>query len=284
MITCYLQGGLGNQLFQIFATISYAMRFKIPFGFLYKIILSVNRPTYWDTFLLPLKFFTKIKLPKMTSIKEKEFTYHNLAQPNSLTGQDIELHGYFQSYKYFESYFPQICRMIRLDQQKQKIINEYPSILTYYSNLVSMHFRLGDYKQLQEYHPILSLDYYKNSIQYIITETGDDFLTILYFCEVDDMDEIHQTKISPLQQLFPTCKFINAQEHVNEDWKQLLVMSCCKHNIIANSTFSWWAAYFNISSLNEIIICYPDIWFGPKLIETHNTDDLFPKTWIKIEC
>ena len=297
MFTCYLQGGLGNQLFQIFTTIAYAQRFKIPFGFLYKVILSANRPTYWDTFLLPLKFFTKIKLPKMTVIKEKGFNYHVLPPPNSITGEDIELHGYFQSYKYFELFFPQICRIIRFDQQKQKIINEYPTLLNYYSNLVGMHFRLGDYKQLQDYHPILPLTYYKNSIQHIITETGDDFLSILYFCELDDIEMLQETVILPLQQLFPSCKFINAQDYVVEDWKQMVMMSCCNHNIIANSTFSWWSAYFNFATYSSLpfssstmqvksepIICYPALWFGQKLVETHNTEDMFPPAWIKIDC
>ena len=55
-------------------------------------------------------------------------------------------------------------------------------------------------------------------------------------------------------------------------------MSCCQHNIIANSTFSWWGAYFN--SNNNKIVCYPDTWFQPSVI--HNTKDLFPDEWNKI--
>jgi hypothetical protein len=62
------------------------------------------------------------------------------------------------------------------------------------------------------------------------------------------------------------------------DWEQLLFMSCCNHNIIANSTFSWWAAYFN--SWEDKIVCYPSVWFGPSA--NHNTMDLCPESWNKI--
>ena len=55
-------------------------------------------------------------------------------------------------------------------------------------------------------------------------------------------------------------------------------MSNCQHNIIANSTFSWWGAFLN--SNNKKIICYPKKWFG--ITVKHNTNDLFPSNWEKI--
>ena len=59
----------------------------------------------------------------------------------------------------------------------------------------------------------------------------------------------------------------------------MLLMSLCDHNIIANSSFSWWAAYFNVNP--EKIVCYSSQWFGPKC--NNSTRDLFPENWIKIE-
>ena len=61
-----------------------------------------------------------------------------------------------------------------------------------------------------------------------------------------------------------------------EDWKQMLLMSNCSHNILANSTFSWWGAYLNTKT--DQIVIYPKKWVGFTII----TDDLFPKNWLMV--
>ena len=83
--------------------------------------------------------------------------------------------------------------------------------------------------------------------------------------------------IDRLEKEFPEYKFIRGENKL-EDWEQMLFMSCCHHNIIANSSFSWWAAYFNFWP--DKIICYPSIWFGE--IARNNTKDLCPPQWNRI--
>ena len=280
MITCHLMGGLGNQLFQIFATISYATKHRERFNFLYSEML-VNRVTYWNTFLVELKAFTHLKLSNAKIVKEEAFHYQdilpqNLIEQNGIMQKEnIKLYGYFQSYKYFQENYDTICNLIKLEKQKERVIFKY---MQNYKSMISMHFRLGDYKLLQEFHPIMKIEYYKNSIQHIVKKTNNKNLKILYFSEKKDATLVDET-INNLITTFPDCIFIKAFDYA-EDWEQMLMMSLCSHNIIANSTFSWWGAYFN-SNKNKIV-CYPDVWFGPKLIDVNNTRDLFPNDWNKI--
>jgi len=272
MISCELMGGLGNQLFQIFATISYAMNHKQPFKFLYKDFLG-NRPTYWNTFLRTLKIFTIKQRPTMTVIKETGFEFQVIQDP--VQGEDSTLKGYFQSHKYFETHWNTLSRLIRLEEEKTAIKSQYAHN---YDNIISMHFRLGDYKNLQDCHPVMKYSYYKNSIQYIIDTTENRKLKILYFCEKGDADDV-LIIIKQLKEQLQECTFVKI-DHDIVDWVQLLMMSLCRHNIIANSSFSWWGAYFN--SREDKIVCYPDVWFGPKLAPINDTRDLFPEKWTKI--
>ena len=76
MITCNLMGGLGNQLFQIFTTISYAIRTQQMFHFYNSefTIGSIKRETYWESLFSRLKPFLHKEFPPLEIIKEKEFS------------------------------------------------------------------------------------------------------------------------------------------------------------------------------------------------------------------
>lgn len=279
MITCNLMGGLGNQIFQIFATISYSIKSKNQFKFLNVSSLGGGsctiRYTYWNSLLNRLKIFLIDNYPQsMHVIREKDFTFNELPI-NQMIERDCLLYGYFQSYKYFDENYEMICRIIGLGKMKEDLIEKLNLNDEYLKSCVSMHFRLGDYKKLQNYHPLATYDYYKNSLNFIKEQTSTSY-NILYFCEDNDIDDVMIT-INRLEIECPQYNFIRGDNSL-EDWEQMLFMSCCHHNIIANSSFSWWAAYFNIR--NDKIVCYPSVWFGE--ISKNNTKDLCPPEWNKI--
>jgi hypothetical protein len=289
MIICSIIGGLGNQLFQIFATISLGIDLNEEFIFPYSEVVG-NRKTYWNTFFQYIKMNTIKNLPNIDIIyKEKEFKYKSLQKKikkyNENSNTKICINGYFQSYKYFINNYEKIINLIRLNDSinnlKLKINNKYNFV-----NTISLHFRLGDYKNLEGFHPVTKIDYYSDSIKWIIDKTNKNDYTILYFCESDDINIVNDN-INKLKNIFGSINFIrfcdnsyNPYNHVNyEDYEEMLAMSLCTHNIIANSTFSWWGAYFN-KNVSKIVT-YPSIWFGPNL--SHNdTTDLFPSEWVKI--
>ena len=279
MITCNLMGGLGNQLFQIFTTISYSIISKNAFKFLNIEILgggaTTIRNTYWKTFFHKLKPFLIPKFPHFEVIREKGFTYNNLPL-NEIINKNVMIYGYFQSYKYFEENYSLICKLIMLEDMRTNVLKNISISKDILENSISIHFRLGDYKKFNDLHPIASYQYYEKSLLYIQDKFLNETFTIIYFCEEEDINEVLES-IKKLSDKFSNYNFIRGDNNLL-DWEQLLLMSCCKHNIIANSSFSWWAAYFN-SNVDKIV-CYPSLWFGETA--NINTNDLCPLEWVKI--
>jgi len=267
-VTCKLYGGLGNQLFQIFATIAYSLRHKIDFLFEYSPNLG-KRPTYWNTFLSAIIDRTTTNICGGTRIDQGGHGFVNLREP--LPNENIMLNGYFQSYLFFDDHSKTILKI--LDVEKQRIVEKI------HKNSISLHFRRGDYKELLDCHPIMEMDYYVNALNYILLineMTTFNKTTVYYFCEEEDLESVEKD-VAILKNEFSD-KIVFERHLEKTDWEEMLAMSCCKHNIIANSSFSWWGAYLNPNS--DKIVCYPATWFGPFICE--NTDAMFPPNWIKI--
>ena len=265
--TVHIMGGIGNQLFQIFALLSYSLTYKIPFHLEHTPVVRKDRPFYWDTFLKSLKQFLK---PVTGIAIFNETQFHYLEIPH--VPYPIKLFGYFQSYKYFHSNKDNIERFIKLEQQQNNYKESYN-----FNNIVSLHFRIGDYINLQNHHPIMTIDYYKNALESLISKTSKNHWTVLYFCEEQDINMVNNIIIK-LKQFFPELIFTKIDSKY-VDWEQMLIMSLCQHNIIANSSFSWWGAYFNPNKDKKVF--YPSVWFGPAQ-GNKNTDDLFLPEWTKI--
>ena len=314
-------GGLGNQIFQIFTIIALSIKLKRSFIFPKKKLTGDKRQDiYWGTLFKELEkdtFDFSINKLRLPMYKETTFHYNPDIQTHHVITSPLNgvmLFGYFQSYKYFEKETSQIIKYLKIDEKKQLMKNILTSICGN-KKTISLHFRLGDYKSLSQHYTPIGIDYYANSISYILNtlvllasasnntrvvaplseskKTLDNMSVdciVLYFCEDNDLAEV-ELKIHYLRNRFPSMMFQRAPtSYVNknskntpikiEDWQSMLLMSCCSHNIIANSTFSWWSAYLNTNP--NKIVCYPDNWFGPAL-PAHTTNDLCPSSWTKIK-
>jgi len=279
IITCSLMGGLGNQLFQICTTIAYGieMNRKIVFPYSDNLHIGTTRPTYWNNFLSGLKIFTKpTDEIAYTIYEEPRFSYSKIHKYSK--SERLCLTGYFQSYKYFDHNKELLFKLFRLTTQQDNILQQYPWAINSGYNNIAMHFRLGDYKNIQDCHPLMTYEYYDRALRHIVNSKLDVLNRVLYFCQEEDNLTVQEI-VDRLSSEFPGIVFEKADDNI-PDWQQLLLMSCCNDIVIANSTFSWWGAYFNQKP--KKIVCYPATWFGSKL--EHNVDDLFPCEWNKIDC
>ncbi|ATZ80616.1 alpha-1,2-fucosyltransferase [Bodo saltans virus] len=270
-VSIQLCGGLGNQLFQIAALYSTATEYNmIPIVKDIKSSQSVfeNRPVYFSSILKKIKnihphYYESIKFEIK---KEKNYKYELINIDKN--DKSYQLEGYYQSYKYFEKYRNVILELFDMGNEiEEKIKSEFKKI----SNntiTISIHVRRGDYLKLSDYHLNLPLSYYKTAIDYM---NADD-VTFLIFS--DDIEWCKEN-FKGVNNIFITGNY--GIDFLPEEVVQLKFMSLCNHNVIANSSFSWWGAWLNKNE--DKVIIAPKKWFSKDDIDT---SDLLPEEWKKI--
>jgi hypothetical protein len=297
MICIQLNGGLGNQMFQ------YALGRTLS--------LKNNCELILDTSILAQKTNSKVEIvrdfeleifnivAKVASKSElKEYKPILLKIINSLVyrlgfpgitlsnyyieqqfsfnkkvlkaAKNCFLSGYWQSQLYFES----IASVIIEDFQFPIIddsINLYFLSEIKKSNSVSIHLRRGDFLNVNTHniHGTCSLEYYQGAISYIKSK----IINPVFFIFSDDIPWVKSNVNFEAQTHFVSGNVLK------KSYIDMQLMSYCKHNIIANSSFSWWGAWLN-TNIEKIVIA-PQVWFSDKKMESQ-TKDLIPNTWIRL--
>lgn len=256
--TCFLMGGLGNQMFQIANCITRAKENGASV-FLrknsYTPLQGKNTSSYINNIFRKLNFVDE--LPSTLRISEKSFSFHSQPIPK-LT--NVEFYGYFQSSKYFQNNQEEIKNLFLPNPEFVKTyIGIFPQLNE--KNTVSIHVRRGDYTNNPHIHPSIGISYIKECLRII-----GKFSHILVFSDDHDWCEknIKEKNVT----------FVKLQN----DWEELWVMSLCNHNIISNSTFSWWASFLN-QNTDKKVFC-PSVWFGPGGYQDYQ--DIYVEGWNKI--
>lgn len=280
MIITNIVGGLGNQMFQ-YAIGRYLAKknntilkldtesfdnYKIHSYSLNKlnIIENISDKSENKKFK-DRKYFNLINKSNKKHIKEKYFHFN----PQILNLPDnVYLEGYWQSEKYFNSIknilqreFSPICR---IQGQNNVILDKIQSC-----NAVSLHVRRGDYTnpENEAIHGLCGINYYSRAMDYIVKRVE----TPIFFVFSDDVKWVKQNLSIPHATFFITWN------DKNESYWDMFLMRQCKHNIIANSSFSWWAAWLNNNS--DKIVIAPQKWFNSLV---YNDSDLIPKSWVRL--
>ena len=280
-----LQGGLGNQLFQIYTLINYSINNQVDFFINrfkndeHRIInkIELKRPTYWDNIFSDLSGYllnvsNKILHTYPFKIKDSPLSFQPLPFFNNRQSIWV-LDGFFQSELYFRENKEIIFQKLHLTTQRENIARRYSHL--FQRKTISIHFRYGDYT-ITPLYTLLDIDYYVNSLLLLkkeLEKRDENFkdYNILYFYDIQDK-EIVSGHINFLKDVFDI-SFTDINSLKLYDWEQLLLMSKCTHHVIANSSFSWWGAYLNEN--NSKIVTYPEIWLNNNSINK----DLIPSQW-----
>ena len=283
-------GGLGNQMFQyamliairettgncVLMDTSLYSTYSLHNGFELEKIFNITakrankdqiKQMAWYTENYRLSRFIHYCLPaRKHEFKEKEY---GKFYPEALTvADDVIYDGYWQHWEYFNMFRELIIRELslkdELDDNNGKTLDALKS-----SNNCSVHVRRGDYLKSKHYKNTCSKEYYRNAIQMVKERGGDD--VHFYFFSND-----FQWCIDNLSDLVDNEHFHRIDWNNGSDsYKDMVLMSGCKYNIIANSSFSWWGAYLNQREDNLVIA--PQIWINKKI-----TNPIPMKEWIKV--
>jgi hypothetical protein len=256
-VTAELMGQLGNQLFIIAATVSLALdhgatpifpclsesqKYDIPFNY--------ERLLHFLPALLPE--------PVSFTYREPSFSYKPIPyQPN------MKLVGYFQSERYFAHHKREILELFAPPSDVMAYLSLHYADILEHPITVSVHVRFYHEDPTGKAHPTYRRDYFEKAMEYF----PKDALFVVFSNRVEECKNL----LSGLPKNF---RFIEGEDHFCD----LYLMSLCKHNIVANSSFSWWAAYLNRNPDKQVIA--PKFWFNPAYIS--DTEDLFPEGWIRL--
>lgn len=282
MIGVSLMGGLGNQMFQYALGRKMALKHKtslvLDLNF-YNNQADVDTPRHYelDCFSLKPRLATKplaskkplfafSSVPYFANVyTEKHFQFDPevFAQPN-----DTLYKGYWQTPRYFDDIrdtlsvdFTLANKISHSDEAVLSEIKMQPS--------VSLHVRRGDYvsnSNANKFHGLKGLDYYSAALK-TISATVPHFKLFVFS---DDIDWCKDNISSLYNDIF----YVDGERDGCID---MHLMKHCNHNIIANSSFSWWAAWLNQNS--DKIVVAPSNWFSD---QNTDTSDIIPEQWHQI--
>lgn len=282
MIMVNLKGGLGNQMFQysLYTKLQLANKNVLLDTVQIKSEMErINRGTIFDAFILDEKsnrdflknlLYKKIirKICKRISgiVPEKNVGSYDSRLLSNCRGY---LDGYWQSYKYFSDIRDLLLKRFEF---RNCLTREN---LKFYNNIIndscsiSLHIRLGDYLSNSNarklYGGICTIDYYRKAVEIMVSKFKSPSFYIF------SNEPCEAIKILP-----PNIGYtiVDANDEKNA-WADLFLMKTCKHNIIANSSFSWWGGWLNENAGKNIIA--PN-----KFINGVSMPDICPQEWIRL--
>lgn len=259
MVTIKLMGGLGNTLFQ---------------WALGRTLQAKGRDVYYDTtayqnnahrqyWLAPFDDLRFNNEPNRDEIYEGSHVFN----PDFLTPREgSKLIGYWQSEQYFSHIADELRGHINYHWMNNPLTGYAREIEKDIcrNESVFLHVRRQDYVGLQHYHGLLPVEYYREALKLVRSAVCND---VKVFVFSDDI---------PWCQLYLPQDFVFVKN--TNMWEDIRLMAGCKHAILANSSFGWWAAWIGDNQLGRMVIA-PKKWFTSNEVDDR---DLIPSRWLRI--
>jgi len=292
MVVCQIVGGLGNQMFQYAAARALSLsrgdplwidlsrfdNYSLHHGYeLQKIftiqaqIADINqiRATFgWRASSLGHKV---LKQSIFSKLRGKHFAiepHFNFWSKLNQINSPAYMMGYWQSALYFLGYDSQIRRdfsfLSPLEGRNAELAIDMGA-----SKSVSLHIRRGDYlthKPTRKIMHVCTLDYYRDAVNWLSSQVAAP----VFYVFSDDMEWVRRHI-----DFLPNFVLVDSNRNA-DSYRDMQLMSACKHHIIANSSFSWWGAWLN-PNIEKIVIA-PKKWFCNGFDDT----DLIPSKWIRL--
>lgn len=281
-----LSGGLGNQMFQF--AFYWTLKKRGKKVFLYKNKLAAGEHNgyelqtlfhiedkyvdgLWMTRMLGCPVLGKILKHILFPRKIRERVLYNYnAYASFLEKKEKGIHwvGYWQSEKYFQEVADDIRRIFCFDGL---VVHPFTastlkSMLTQVA--VSVHIRRGDYYlpcNVDTYGGLCTVEYYESAIRYVKKK----YPQAVFYVFSDDLNWVRENIPSAA-----TMTFVDWNRG-KDSWQDMLLMSKCRHHILANSSFSWWGAWLN--SNPDKIVVVPEHWAKCP------APDALPENWIRMK-
>ncbi len=262
LVSVQLQGGLGNQLFQIATAYAYSRRTDKKLVADHATTSTAPRPTYFDT-IFP--WVADEEMKDSTEVAERAFAF----APLSVVPGNVLLTGYFQSSKYFEAFRSELLFHLR---KPELLPQDHPLVAALLQHkrtdrYVSLHVRRGDYVGHSK-HPTQTLEFYQKAWEQISAREHAPLHLVIF------SDDLAWCREHLNLNNTTDCTYVDFLSH---DYQELQLMSLCDHHIIANSSFSWWGAYLDNKSYG--ITVAPANWFQSEISEWK---DLYCRHWLVV--
>jgi hypothetical protein len=294
MVAVIITGGLGNQMFQYASARALAYRLKQPLSLDISSFETDIPNVAKRTFELGL--FPNINPAFLTSFKKSGFyqsrrwdnrlrkllgmpigsvlyeSTHSFNETFLAAKPPVLMQGYWQTERYFREVRDIVQKDFEFPKLSEKDINTSLLDEIKQSESVAVHVRRGDYisyEPTHNFHGVCSLSYYESAISYIV----EKYPVCRFYFFSDEPEWVQSNLIKE----GINGKVISVNKGA-DSWKDMLLMSNCKHNIIANSSFSWWGAWLNQHPHKKVIA--PSKWFKTN-DPFFEPNEIVPKSWLK---